>query len=45
MDDLGKDNPDPERLQERNCSKQLQTYNVPTLMWKILTAQIKEGSY
>ena len=33
------------KTSQRNHPKQLRTHNVPTIMWKILTAQIREGIY
>ena len=45
MDDQRKDHVDPKGPKQRNPSKQLLTHNLPTMMWKILTEQIREEIY
>ena len=40
-----KDHINPEGSPQVNQPKQLQTNNLPTMMWKIFTAQIKEEIY
>ena len=45
MDDQRKDVINPERLPQRNRHKQLQTQRCLPMMWKILTAEIREEFY
>ena len=45
MDDQRKDHIDPKGPKQRNCPKQLQTITCRPMMWKILTAQIREEIY
>ena len=45
MDDQRKNHIDPKGLKQRNRLKQLQAHNLPTEMWKKLTAQIREEIY
>ena len=45
MDDQRKDHIDPEGPTQRNRPKQLRAHNLLRMMWKILTAQIREEIY
>ena len=45
VDDQRKDHIDTKGPKQRNHPKQLQTHNLPTKMWKILTAQRTEEIY